>query len=80
MYLYLLKPNRHSFDYVEREETIVAHMVGGIDAFVKLPQGWPLTCSGLTLMSLKSSSQYSQQISLTLLCKVAVSCLFIALL
>lgn len=63
--------SRHSFDYVEREETIVAHMVGGIDAFVKLPQGWPLTCSGLTLMSLKSSSQYSQQISLTLLCKVA---------
>ncbi|XP_015170560.1 uncharacterized protein [Solanum tuberosum] len=63
--------SRHSFDYVDREETIVAHMVGGIDAFIKLPQGWPLTSSGLTLMSLKSSSQYSQQISLTLLCKVA---------
>lgn len=62
---------RHSFDYVDREETIVAHMVGGIDAFIKLPQGWPLTSSGLTLMSLKSSSQYSQEISLTLLCKVA---------
>ncbi|XP_049406822.1 uncharacterized protein LOC125870429 [Solanum stenotomum] len=63
--------SRHSFDYADREETIVAHMVGGIDAFIKLPQGWPLTSSGLTLMSLKSSSQYSQQISLTLLCKVA---------
>ncbi|KAH0638186.1 hypothetical protein KY289_038101 [Solanum tuberosum] len=63
--------SRHSFDYVDREETIVAHLVGGIDAFIKLPQGWPLTSSGLTLMSLKSSSQYSQQISLTLLCKVA---------
>lgn len=62
--------SRHSFDYVDREETIVAHMVGGIDAFIKLPQGWPLTSSALTLMSLKSSSQYSQQISLTLLCKV----------
>ncbi|XP_055813911.1 uncharacterized protein LOC129883287 [Solanum dulcamara] len=62
--------SRHSFDYMDREETIVAHMVGGIDAFIKLPQGWPLTCYGLTLMSLKSSSQYSQQISLTLLCKV----------
>ncbi|WMV48314.1 hypothetical protein MTR67_041699 [Solanum verrucosum] len=63
--------SRHSFDYVDRDETIVAHMVGGIDAFIKLPQGWPLTSSGLTLVSLKSSSQYSQQISLTLLCKVA---------
>ncbi|MCD7464554.1 hypothetical protein HAX54_052980 [Datura stramonium] len=62
---------RHSFDYVDREETIVAHMVGGIDAFIKPPQGWPLTSSGLTLISLKSSSQYSQEISLTLLCKVA---------
>ncbi|KAM3357056.1 hypothetical protein P3S68_023770 [Capsicum galapagoense] len=62
---------RHTFDYVDREETIVAHMVGGIDAFIKLPQGWPLISSGLTLMSLKSSSQYSQEISLTLLCKVA---------
>ncbi|KAF3619776.1 putative invertase inhibitor-like [Capsicum annuum] len=62
---------RHTFDYVDREETIVAHMVGGVDAFIKLPQGWPLISSGLTLMSLKSSSQYSQEISLTLLCKVA---------
>ncbi|CAN4120827.1 unnamed protein product [Withania somnifera] len=62
---------RHSFDYVDREETIIAHMIGGIDAFIKLPQGWPLVSSGLTLMSLKSSSQYSQGISLTLLCKVA---------
>lgn len=25
------------------EDTIVAHMVDGIDVFVKLPQGWPLT-------------------------------------
>ncbi|XP_060180610.1 uncharacterized protein LOC132610324 isoform X1 [Lycium barbarum] len=61
---------RHSFEYVDREETIIAHMVGGIDAFVKLPQGWPLTSSGLTLMSLKGSSHSSKEISLTLLCKV----------
>ncbi|XP_060180611.1 uncharacterized protein LOC132610324 isoform X2 [Lycium barbarum] len=60
---------RHSFEYVDREETIIAHMVGGIDAFVKLPQGWPLTSSGLTLMSLKGSSHSSKEISLTLLCK-----------
>ncbi|KAJ8530759.1 hypothetical protein K7X08_023640 [Anisodus acutangulus] len=62
---------RHSFEYVDREEAIIAHMVGGIDAFIKLPQGWPLTSSGLTLMSLKGSSHSSKEISLTLLCKVA---------
>nr|XP_018622515.2 uncharacterized protein LOC108943187 [Nicotiana tomentosiformis] len=50
---------------------IVAHMVGGIDAFIKPPQGWPLTSSGLTLISLKSSSHSSKEIPLTLLCKVA---------
>ncbi|OIT05995.1 PREDICTED: uncharacterized protein LOC109207482 [Nicotiana attenuata] len=62
---------RHSFEYMDREEMIVAHMVGGIDAFIKPLQGWPLTSSGLTLMSLKSSSHSSKEIPLTVLCKVA---------
>lgn len=79
MYLYLLKSNRHSFEYVDREEMIVAHMIGGIDAFIKPLQGWPLTSSGLTLMSLKSSSHSSKEIPLTVLCKVAVSCSLVGL-
>lgn len=62
--------SRHSFEYLDREETIVAHMVGGVDAFLKVSQGWPVTSSVLKLVSLKSSSQYSKEVSLSFLCKV----------
>ena len=48
-------------------------MVGGIDAFIKLPQGWPLSDLALELISLKSTSQYSKEISLSFLCKILVS-------
>ncbi|XP_021291340.1 uncharacterized protein LOC110421935 [Herrania umbratica] len=61
--------SRHSFEYLERDETIVAHLVGGIDAFIKLPQGWPLSKSPLKLLSIKSSDHHSRGISLSLLCK-----------
>lgn len=64
---------RHSFEYLDREDVIVAHMVGGVDAFVKLPQGWPLSEFGLELKSLKSTSQYSEEISLSVVCKTVVS-------
>jgi len=63
---------RHSFEYLDRVETIVAHMVGGVDAFIKFPQGWPVLSSPLKLISLKSSD-HSKEISLTFLCKVEVS-------
>nr|GMD67957.1 centrosomal protein of 290 kDa-like isoform X2 [Ipomoea batatas] len=50
--------SRHSFEYLDRDEIIVAHLVGGIDAFIKVPQGWPIYIAALNLISLKSSSQY----------------------
>ncbi|KAL6970980.1 hypothetical protein U1Q18_030659 [Sarracenia purpurea var. burkii] len=68
----LVKENksRHSFEYLDRDETIIAHMVGGVDAFIKIPQGWPVSNFVLKLISLKSSSHYSKEISLSFLCKV----------
>ncbi|XVF84601.1 hypothetical protein PTKIN_Ptkin17bG0050500 [Pterospermum kingtungense] len=62
--------SRHSFEYLERDETIIAHLVGGIDAFIKVSQGWPLSKSPLKLLSVKSSDHNSRGISLSLLCKV----------
>ncbi|KAH6830029.1 hypothetical protein C2S53_004146 [Perilla frutescens var. hirtella] len=62
--------SRHSFEYLDRENKIVAHVVGGVDAFIKLPQGWPLSDLPLELVSLKSTSQYSKEISLNFLCKI----------
>ncbi|GMY32044.1 e3 ubiquitin-protein ligase rnf14 [Fagus crenata] len=61
--------SRHSFEYLDREETIVAHIFGAVDAFIKIPQGWPVLSSPLKLISLKSSD-HSKEISLTFLCKV----------
>ncbi|KAL3619960.1 hypothetical protein CASFOL_034872 [Castilleja foliolosa] len=62
--------SRHSFEYLDREDTIVAHLVGGVDAFLKLPQGWPLSDLALELKSLKSTNQYSKEISLSFLCDI----------
>ncbi|PIN23475.1 hypothetical protein CDL12_03803 [Handroanthus impetiginosus] len=64
------KKSRHSFEYLDREDMLVAHVVGGVDAFIKLPQGWPLSDLPLELISLKSTSQYSKEISLSFLCKI----------
>lgn len=62
--------SRHFFEYFERDEMIVAHLVGGVDAFIKLSQGWPLSNSPLKLISLKSSDHHSKGISLSFFCKV----------
>lgn len=62
--------SRHAFEYLDRDEIIVAHMVGGIDAFIRLAQGWPVYSAPLNLLTLKSSSNYSKEISLSFLCKV----------
>ncbi|KAL3619962.1 hypothetical protein CASFOL_034874 [Castilleja foliolosa] len=62
--------SRHSFEYLDREDTIVGHLVGGVDAFIKLPQGWPLSDLVLELKSLKSTTQYSKEISLSFLCEI----------
>ncbi|KAG6582484.1 hypothetical protein SDJN03_22486, partial [Cucurbita argyrosperma subsp. sororia] len=60
----------HSFDYIDQDETIVCCMIGGIDAFIKVSQGWPLADSPLKLVSLKSSDHYTKGASLSLVCKV----------
>ncbi|KAL6528153.1 hypothetical protein OROHE_015103 [Orobanche hederae] len=62
--------SRHSFRYMDREDIIVAHLVGGIDAFIKLPQGWPLSDLALELISIKSTSQNSEELSLSFLCEI----------
>ncbi|XP_034686208.1 uncharacterized protein LOC117914829 isoform X3 [Vitis riparia] len=62
--------SRHSLEYLDRDEIIVAHMVGGVDAFIKVCQGWPVSNNALKLKSLKSSDQQSKGISLSFLCKV----------
>ncbi|CAN0875313.1 hypothetical protein LINGRAHAP2_LOCUS10754 [Linum grandiflorum] len=60
--------SRHSFEYLDKDETIKAHLVG-VDAFIKVGPGWPLTNSPLKLMSLKSSNQH-KEVSLSFLCKI----------
>ncbi|KAF7837010.1 cation/H(+) antiporter 4-like [Senna tora] len=61
--------SRYSLEYLDRDETIVAHMAGGIDAFIKLSHSWPITNSPLKLISLKGSDNL-KEISLSFLCKV----------
>ncbi|KAF5738380.1 hypothetical protein HS088_TW13G01279 [Tripterygium wilfordii] len=62
--------SRHSFEYLDRDETIVAHLVVGVDAFIKVSQGWPLSDSALKLVSLKSTNHHSKDVSLSFPCKV----------
>ncbi|KAK7331460.1 hypothetical protein VNO77_25685 [Canavalia gladiata] len=47
--------SRYSLDYLDKDEIIVAHMVGGIDAYIKLSHGWPIFGSPLKLISIKGS-------------------------
>ncbi|KAK4266631.1 hypothetical protein QN277_027522 [Acacia crassicarpa] len=60
---------RYSLEYLDRDETIVAHVAGGIDAFIKLSHNWPLFGPPLKLISLKGSDNL-KEISLSFLCKV----------
>ncbi|XP_016648074.1 PREDICTED: uncharacterized protein LOC103322675 [Prunus mume] len=62
--------SRYSLEYLDKDETVVAHVVGGVDAFIKVAQVWPLLSSPLKLIYLKSSDQHSKGISLSFLCKV----------
>lgn len=62
----------HSFEYLDQDETIICSMIGGIDACIKVTQGWPLADSPLKLISLKSSDHYTKGVSLSLICKVEV--------
>ncbi|XP_073099269.1 uncharacterized protein [Elaeis guineensis] len=65
------KKSRHSFEYSDRDETFTAHLVGGVDAFIKICQDWPISNSALKLLSIKTSNSHSKKsISLSLICKV----------
>ncbi|KAJ7955385.1 RNA-directed DNA polymerase (reverse transcriptase)-related family protein [Quillaja saponaria] len=64
--------SRHSFEYLDKDETVVAHMAGGIDAFIKVSPSWPILSSPLKLISLKSSD-YSKGISSNFIGKVEVA-------
>ncbi|MED6167745.1 hypothetical protein PIB30_005713 [Stylosanthes scabra] len=47
--------SRHMFEYLDKDETIVAHIAGGVEAYIKLSHGWPIFASPLTLISVKGS-------------------------
>uniref|UniRef100_A0A0D9W426 Uncharacterized protein n=1 Tax=Leersia perrieri TaxID=77586 RepID=A0A0D9W426_9ORYZ len=64
-----VKASRHSFEYFDKDETVVAHLAGGIDAFIKISAYWPLSSYGLKLLSIQNSGSQSTNITLTLLCK-----------
>ncbi|PON57241.1 reverse transcriptase-like protein [Trema orientale] len=60
----------YSLEYLDKDEIILAHLAGGVDALIKASQGWPQSSSLLQLISLKSSDNDSKGISLSFLCKV----------
>ncbi|RDX70052.1 hypothetical protein CR513_50744, partial [Mucuna pruriens] len=61
--------SRYSLEYLDKDETIVAHMAGGIDAYIKLPHGWPIFGSPLKLICIKGSDDLKRT-SLSFHCKV----------
>ncbi|XP_062184187.1 uncharacterized protein LOC133888089 [Phragmites australis] len=61
--------SRHSFEYVDKDDTIVAHLVGGIDALIKISGDWPLSSNGLKLISIRNSGNQQMHITFSLLCK-----------
>uniref|UniRef100_A0ACD5UPU5 Uncharacterized protein n=1 Tax=Avena sativa TaxID=4498 RepID=A0ACD5UPU5_AVESA len=61
--------SRHSFEYLDKDEAVVAHLAGAIDVFLKLPADWPLSSYGLKLISIRNSGTQPTNITLNLLCK-----------
>ncbi|EXC33904.1 hypothetical protein L484_012794 [Morus notabilis] len=60
----------YSLEYFDKDEVMVAHLAGGVDAFIKVSQGWPLSNSPLKLTSLKSSDHNTKGIPSIFLFKV----------
>ncbi|TVU13903.1 hypothetical protein EJB05_37336 [Eragrostis curvula] len=60
-------PMIHSFEYFDKEETIVAHLVRGIDLSIKTPADWPLSSYGLRLISIRNSGTHPTNITSSLL-------------
>ncbi|KAG8063982.1 hypothetical protein GUJ93_ZPchr0004g38866 [Zizania palustris] len=61
--------SRHSFEYFDKNETMVAHLAGGMDAFIKISADWPLSSYGLKLISIHNSGAHSTDITSIVLCK-----------
>lgn len=59
-----------SLEYFDKDEMMVAHLAGGVDAVIKVSQGWPISNSPLKLISLKSSDHYTKGIPSSFLSKV----------
>jgi len=55
---------------LDKDETIVAHLIRGIDAYIKLSHGWPIFGSPLKLISIKGSDILKK--SSSFLCEVEV--------
>ncbi|GJR26480.1 hypothetical protein Tco_1102712 [Tanacetum coccineum] len=47
--------SRLSIEYEERDEMVVAHMVDGVDAFIKIPQGLMEPESGFPLEEIRAA-------------------------
>ncbi|KAI3996813.1 hypothetical protein MKX01_041113 [Papaver californicum] len=62
--------SRYSFEYSDKDETVIAQVSGGIAAFLRIPKGWPIINSPLKLISLKAPENHSRGVSLSFLCKV----------
>ncbi|KAK7379644.1 hypothetical protein VNO80_05108 [Phaseolus coccineus] len=61
--------SRYPLEYFDKDETIVAHMAGGTDAYIKLSHGWPIFGSPLELICIKGSDDLKRT-SLSFHCKV----------
>jgi hypothetical protein len=62
----------HSFEYCDKEETIIANLVRGIDVFMKTSADWPLSSYGLKLISIRNSGTHPTSITSSLLGKTKV--------
>ncbi|PAN37741.1 hypothetical protein PAHAL_7G118200 [Panicum hallii] len=61
--------SRHSFEYFDKEDAIIAHLDRGIDASIKISSDWPLCSYGLKLISICNSGTHPTNIASSLLTK-----------
>ncbi|CAL5017433.1 unnamed protein product [Urochloa decumbens] len=62
--------SRHSFEYLDKEEVIIAHLDRGVDASIKISSDWPLCSYGLKLISIRNSGTNPINIDSSLLSKI----------
>uniref|UniRef100_A0A0A9ENF6 Uncharacterized protein n=1 Tax=Arundo donax TaxID=35708 RepID=A0A0A9ENF6_ARUDO len=61
--------SRHSFEYFDKEETVVAHLVRGVDVVIKTSADWPVSSYGLKLITICNSGTHPTNICSSLLSK-----------